>query len=148
MFGSNRKGVAAYASVGVETEVAAASPHKLIVMLFDGACAAIRAAQIQMQHGDIAAKGMAISKAIAIIENGLRASLDIKAGGELAANLDALYDYMNGRLLQANLKNDAALLEEVLHLLTDLRNSWNAIGQQQPAQGSAPAPATRSYLLA
>jgi flagellar protein FliS len=137
MFGTNRSGVSAYASVGIETGVAAASPHKLIVMLFDGACVAIRSAMLHLQNGDVAAKGAAVSKAITIIENGLRASLDRNAGGDIAANLDALYDYMGRRLLQANLDNDAAMLEEVLKLLADLRETWNAItpqAEQAPAQ--------------
>lgn len=137
MFGTTRKGVSAYASVGIETGVAAASPHQLIVMLFDGACVAIRSALLHMEKGDVAAKGMAISKAMLIIENGLRASLDKKAGGEIAANLDALYDYMGRRLLQANLENNAEMLEEVRKLLTDLRETWNAIAPQAPAQANA-----------
>jgi flagellar protein FliS len=140
MFGTNRKGVSAYASVGIETGVAAASPHQLIVMLFDGACVAIRSAMLQMQNGDVAGKGAAISKAITIIENGLRASLDKKTGGEIAANLDALYEYMGRRLLQANLENNAEMLEEVRKLLADLRETWIAItpkAEQQPAQPHA-----------
>jgi flagellar protein FliS len=140
MFGTNRKGVSAYASVGVETGVAAASPHQLIVMLFDGACVAIRSAMMHMQNGDIPAKGAAISKAITIIENGLRASLDKKTGGDIATNLDALYEYMGHRLLQANLENNSEMLEEVRKLLADLRETWIAItpqAEQQPAQPQA-----------
>jgi flagellar protein FliS len=148
MFGTNRNGVNAYANVGIETGVAAASPHKLIVMLYDGACVAIRSALMHMQNGDIPAKGTAISKAMSIIENGLRASLDVKAGGEIAANLDALYEYMGKRLLQANLENDAAKLDEVLRLLSDLRTSWNAIGEPKPSQPEAPAQPIRSFQVA
>ncbi|MFL6673477.1 MAG: flagellar export chaperone FliS [Massilia sp.] len=138
MFGTNRTGVSAYANVGIETGVAAADPHKLIVMLFDGACVAIRSAIVQMQAGDIAAKGAAISKAITIIENGLRASLDQKAGGDIAASLEALYEYMGGRLLQANLQNDVGMLEEVHRLLSDLRGAWNAIRQPAPQDAAQP----------
>lgn len=149
MFGNTRKGVSAYANVGIETGVAAASPHKLIVMLFDGACTALRMALVHMQNGDIPAKGTAISKAMAIIENGLRASLDLKTGGEIAANLDALYDYMGRRLLQANLKNDPAMLNEVLALLTDLLGAWNAIADRPaPAQAQPAAQPVRSFLVA
>lgn len=138
MFGNSRTGVNAYAKVGVETGVAAASPHQLIVMLFDGAVVAIRSATMHMKNGDVAAKGIAISKAINIIENGLRASLDKKAGGGIAVNLDALYEYMGDRLLQANLKNDIGLLEEVQNLLSELRSAWNAIGTPSaPAQAAA-----------
>jgi flagellar protein FliS len=133
MFGTNQRGVNAYAKVGLETGVTAASPHKLIVMLYDGALAAIATAGVQMDAGNIQEKGKAISKAIQIIDNGLRASLDREAGGEIAANLDALYEYMSGRLLQANLRNDRQALEEVRGLLADLRDTWNQIGASSAA---------------
>jgi flagellar protein FliS len=128
MFGTMKSGANAYAKVGVETGVLAASPHKLIVMLFEGAMVAVSTAARQMEAGDIAGKGKSISKAITIIENGLRASLDRKAGGEIAANLESLYDYMAARLLLANRDNDAALLEEVNRLLGELKGAWDAIG--------------------
>lgn len=127
MFGSAKTGAGAYARVGIETGVAAASPHKLIVMLFDGALIALANAQQQMRAGNIPEKGRSISKAIAIIENGLRASLDREAGGSIAASLDGLYEYMSNRLLEANLKNQPALLEEVYKLLADLKGAWEAI---------------------
>ena len=137
MFGSMTSGANAYAKVGIETGVLAASPHKLVAMLFDGAELAVTSAVLQMKRGDISAKGASISKAILIIENGLRASLDLKAGGEIAVNLDALYEYMVDRLLQANLKNSPELLGEVHKLLADLKATWNAIapnsGQAMPA---------------
>jgi flagellar protein FliS len=134
-----KSGASAYANVGVETGVMAASPHKLIVMLFDGAVAAVGSALVHMQAGSIPEKGKAISKAIQIIENGLRASLDRKAGGQIGENLDALYEYMQHRLLLANLQNDPAILEEVQRLLNELREAWNAIGT--PANSpSADAP--------
>lgn len=128
MFGTNSRGVNAYAKVGLETGVSAASPHKLIVMLYDGALAAIATAGVQMGAGNIQEKGKAISKAIQIIDNGLRASLDKEVGGEIAANLDALYEYMSNRLLHANLHNDQQALDEVRGLLADLRDTWNQIG--------------------
>ena len=128
MFGTTRNGANAYAKVGIETGVLAANPHKLIVMLFDGAKTAIANAMQQMKNGEIAAKGQAISQAIAIIDSGLRASLDKTAGGEIAVSLDALYEYMSNRLLIANLNNDPAILEEVSNLLSQLREAWEAIG--------------------
>lgn len=141
MFGSMQRGVNAYAKVGLETSVSSASPHKLIVMLYDGALVAVLSALTNMKAGNIPAKGTAISKAITIIDNGLRAALDKNAGGEIADGLDALYEYMSARLLQANLNNQPEILEEVQRLLTDLREAWNAIGPAgQPA--SAPRPAT------
>ncbi|WP_420998383.1 flagellar export chaperone FliS [Cupriavidus sp. 30B13] len=125
----------AYASVGVQTGAMSASPHRLIVMLFDGARAAIARARFHMEAGKIADKGMAISKAIEIIESGLRASLDHTAGEDLAANLDALYEYMARQLMLANLHNDGARLLEVDKLLADLASAW---GQIDPAQEPEP----------
>lgn len=138
MFGSRQTGVNAYAKVGMETGVVAASPHKLIVMLFDGALVSISSALVNMRSGNIGEKGKAISKAIMIIDSGLRAALDKKVGGEIAEGLDALYEYMSGRLLTANLKNDPAILEEVQRLLVELRDAWNQIGDT-PARAPAAA---------
>lgn len=128
MFGSMKSGANAYAKVGVETGVLAASPHKLIVMLFDGALVAVAMGIQHMKAADIEKKGLAISKAIMIIDSGLRASLDKNAGGEIAENLDALYAYMSQRLMMANLKNQPEILEEVHSLLKDLKSAWDAIG--------------------
>jgi len=136
MFGSPQRGVNAYAKVGLETGVAAASPHKLIVMLYDGAIVAILNAMTHMKAGNIEEKGKAISKAIQIVDNGLRASLDREVGGDIARNLDALYEYMSSRLLTANLQNSPDILEEVRGLLADLRDTWKQIGDE-PA-GAAP----------
>lgn len=134
MFGSIKSGANAYAKVGIETGVLAASPHKLIVMLFDGALSSVLIAQQHMQSGNIAAKGMAISKAISIIDDGLRASLNKDAGGELALSLDSLYEYMCNRLLEANLKNQPEMLEEVHGLLQDIKDAWDAIEPGTAAQ--------------
>lgn len=132
MFSSSQNhGANAYATVGIETGVISASPHKLIVMLFDGAIVAVSNATHHMKSGDVALKGQSISKAIAIIENGLRASLDKKAGGEIAVSLDALYEYMSNRLLQANIQNHADYLTEVQNLLRDLKSSWEAIAPEK-----------------
>lgn len=139
MFGSRQTGVSAYAKVGIETGVLAASPHKLIVMLFDGALVAIGNALSSMRSGQIGEKGKSISKAIMIIDSGLRAALDKKAGGEIAEGLDALYEYMSARLLQANLKNEPEILEEVQRLLTELRDAWNAIADTPEASGKNPS---------
>lgn len=128
MFGSAQKGAGAYAKVGVETGVSTASPHKLIVMLFEGALIAVGTAQQHMKSGNVSAKGQAISKAIMIIDGGLRASLDKKTGGDIATNLDALYEYMSGQLLKANIKNDMSFLDEVYRLLKELKDAWEAIG--------------------
>jgi len=138
MFGSRQTGVHAYAKVGMETGVVAASPHKLIVMLFDGALVALNGALNGIRTGNISEKGKSISKAIMIIDSGLRAALDKKAGGEIAEGLDALYEYMSSRLLTANINSDPAILEEVQRLLTELRDAWNAIADTPAATGVQP----------
>jgi flagellar protein FliS len=141
MFGSMKSGANAYAKVGVETGVMAASPHKLIVMLYDGALTAVRNGLSHMKAGNIPEKGAAISKAILIIENGLRASLDREVGGQIAEGLDSLYEYMGRRLVTANMNNQPEVLEEVTRLLTELRDAWNAIGAaplQAAEQSNAP----------
>jgi flagellar protein FliS len=142
-----KRGVNAYANVGLETGVDSASPHQLIVMLFDGALVAVMSAQTHMKAGNIPAKGKSISHAISIIDNGLRAALDRKAGGEIADGLDALYDYMSRRLLQANLANDEAILDEVRALLADLRQTWHAIAPQAAQQPQEQAPAAHVPTL-
>lgn len=116
-----------YAMVGLETSIAAASPHQLILMLFDGALLAIAKAITAMQQKQIADKGQAISQAIDIISNGLGASLNFSAGDELPNRLAALYDYMCRRLLHANLHNDIAALNEVSHLLGEIKSAWEEI---------------------
>ncbi|MBW5825003.1 MULTISPECIES: flagellar export chaperone FliS [Yersinia] len=124
----NRSGSQAYAQVGLESGVMSASPHQLIVMLFDGAQSALVRARILMNQRDIPAKGAAISKAIDIINNGLNAGLDLEKGGEMAENLSALYDYMSRRLLHANLHNDEQAITEVLALLENIADAWRQIG--------------------
>jgi flagellar protein FliS len=145
MFGSTRSGANAYAKVGLETGVIAASPHKLIVMLFEGAIVAINNASAQMKAGAFEEKGKAITKAILIVDEGMRASLDKKNGGDIAANLDALYGYIIQCLLRANLRNDQALLDESLGLLTDLKAAWDAIGDSAKPPAQAPAPRAMAY---
>lgn len=139
MFGSMHKGAHAYASVGLETGVATASPHKLIVMLFDGALTSLNIALVEMRAKNVAGKGRAISKAIRIIEEGLRASLDKSAGGAIAGSLDSLYEYISGRLLRANLENRIEDIEEAQRLLGDLRGAWMAIDPEAAARSRAAA---------
>lgn len=128
-----RRAAAAYSSVGVETGVSTSDPHKLILMLFEGALLQIGTAAIAMENKDIPKKGAAISQAIEIILNGLKVSLDYEAGGDLAQRLGALYDYMTQRLLYANLHNSRPAMDEVTQLLTDLKSAWEAIGSSEQA---------------
>jgi flagellar protein FliS len=130
MFGSKFDPIDAYSGVGVGTAVSAANPHQLIVLLFEGARQAVVVARSGIEAGDTSKKGASITKAIDIILNGLRASLNLEEGGDLAQNLYALYDYMARRLLHANLHNDTAALEEVLNLLGEIHGAWVDIGKQ------------------
>ncbi|MHB1591892.1 MAG: flagellar export chaperone FliS [Sulfuricella sp.] len=123
--------VNAYSQVGVESSVADADPHKLILMLFEGAIKAVAKARLAMTKSEIAPKCKAITNAIAIIQEGLQLSLDVKVGGELAENLNGLYEYMIHRLVFANLKNQVEPLDEVGKLLVDLKNAWAAIAPKQ-----------------
>jgi flagellar protein FliS len=139
MFGSIKPGANAYAKVDIDTGALAASPHKLTTMLFDAALLALVMAQHHMKANEIEKKGKAISRAIMMIESGLRASLDKKAGGAIADNLDALYEYMGQQLLTANIKNQPELLVEVHGLLTNLRSAWLEIDPAAPATAAQPA---------
>jgi flagellar protein FliS len=132
-------GARAYSKVAVDTGAGAATsdPHALVLMLFDGALTAARQGLGHMQAGRVADKATALSKVTRIVDEGLKLSLDKSAGGPLAVRLGELYDYMTMRLLQSNLRNDAAALVEVIKLLEDLRGAWAQISKQ-PAPQPAP----------
>ena len=130
MYGSSRQYAEQYRKVGVSTSVTDADPHKLVALLFAGACQRIRLAQACLVQGDQARKGKAIGEACAIIGH-LNGSLDHEAGGEVASNLSALYDYIVRRLTEANLHNDRTALAESLDLLGEIESAWNAIPQAQ-----------------
>ena len=120
-------GSQAYKQVNLETSVSQASPHQLIVLLFDGALNAIRLADLYIQKGDIAGKGKAISKAINIIDNGLKSCLNLEQGGEIAENLDQLYHYIRQQLVLANLHNDREKLQTCFDLLDNIAQAWREI---------------------
>ncbi len=117
----------AYQQVGVTTGVAAASPHRLVLMLFDGFDEALAQALGALSEGAIEIKCRAIGRAARIVDEGLKASLDLQGGGALAADLRELYTYVGLRLLHANLNNDAAALDECRRLMQPLREAWSAI---------------------
>ncbi len=116
----------AYANIGLETEVFSASPQHLITLLFNGAHAAILKAKLHMESNNIEGRGMAISKAIDIVDSGLKASIDLKSGGELATNLVATYELIIRNLLLANLNADAEKLALAERLLVDISSAWRA----------------------
>ncbi|MEO7338811.1 MAG: flagellar export chaperone FliS [Caldimonas sp.] len=120
--------VSTYRQIGVETGVSAASPHKLVTMLFDGFADAVRQARQAMERGQVEAKGKAIVRAVRIVDEGLLSSLDVTAGGKIADDLMALYSYVTRRLTHANLRNDVTALDECMHLMDTVRSAWLAIG--------------------
>jgi flagellar secretion chaperone FliS len=123
-----------YQNVAAWTGVSTADPHRLILMMFDGALARVAAARGCMEHGRVAEKGQLVSRALAIVDE-LRSSLDIERGGTIAASLDDLYDYMSRRLVEANATNRLEILDEVTTLLRELRDAWVTVnaGAQHPA---------------
>lgn len=133
MFGNFGNPVSAYKSVGVESSVSTADPHQLISLLFEGALSAIATAKGELARGNVPQRGIAISKAIDIIENGLKASLNLEVDSDLPEKLNALYEYMVVRLLQANLKSDLAALDEVSSLLSEIHGAWIEI-RELPAK--------------
>ena len=134
--GFNRpSSLAAYQTVAAHGGVAAADLHRLIVMLMDGAMERLAKAKGCIQNGALAEKIDLISTAIAIIDE-LRVSLDLKAGGPIAANLEDLYDYMCRQLVKANLNNRVETIDEVSHLLGEIRSAWIAL----PAEARALRP--------
>jgi len=142
----NGFGAQIYRRVGVDSGVGSASSHQLVMMLFDGAIEAVKLARLHVAAGRIAEKGRALGKAVRIVEEGLKASLDRNAGGPLAQQLAQLYDYTNLRLLQANLRNDPKALDEVERLLGELRAAWaqiDPVAQRAPAMAPDASPARR-----
>ncbi len=125
-FSSRQSGMDQYKKVSVQGGIESATPHRLIQMLMAGALEKVATAKLHMEQNEVAKKGENISIAISIVE-GLRVSLDKRMGGEIAQNLDNLYEYMGHILLQANLKNDVSLLDEVTKLLNEIKGAWDAI---------------------
>ena len=134
--------MSAYKQIGVETAITGAEPHRLISMLFDGALESIAQARGALASKDIEVKCRHISKAVRIVEEGLRGGLDLRSDGEIAQNLHTLYGYISTRLTQANLRNDDAAMQECVNLLTPLREAWLAI------RSEACAPTLKKEVMA
>lgn len=124
---NNQVAVNSYAKVHTHSSVDSASPHKLIDMLYEGALERITQARGAIRYKQTEAKGKRINQAISII-GGLRENLNIDDGGDIAANLDALYVYIQGLLTKAHFHNDESKLDEATNLLLDLRDAWKQIG--------------------
>jgi flagellar protein FliS len=135
-----------YNQVRAHAHAEGASPHRLIQLLMDGALEKIRIAKGVMERRDIPEKVRQINWALSIID-GLRQSLDMEKGGEIAQNLNALYDYIQRRIVVANMENDTRILDEVASLLIEIKTAWEAVpeilkkeSQGQVSELTNPAP--------
>lgn len=117
----------AYHQIGVATAIDGASPHKLVCLLLDAVLDEIACARGGLTRADMAEKGRAIGHAVRLVDEGLRAPLDLEAGGSLALRLHGLYDYVLRRLTHANLHNDDAALHECSRLMATVRDGWVGI---------------------
>ena len=115
-----------YQQIGVQSKVNSSNPHSLVAMLLDGLLEKLARAEGAVQRGDYQNKGTALSSGIRIID-GLRASLDYERGGEIAANLGAMYDYMERRLVEANAQSDLRIIAEVVSLVNEIKDGWDTI---------------------
>jgi flagellar protein FliS len=131
----NTRAASAYKRVAVDTGVQSADPHQLVSMLYEALLQNLQLARGAMARQEVAAKGAALGKGIRILEEGLKAGLNPAQGGQLAANLKGVYDYSIQRLTLANLRNDAAAIDEVVALIEPLADSWKAI-RAQAIQGA------------
>jgi flagellar protein FliS len=125
-YSNPRSALNQYNQVGARSAEMETSPHRLVQMLLEGALDKIAIAKGHIERGNVGEKGRYVSWAISIV-GGLRVSLDKSAGGEIAENLDRLYDYMEQRLLQANIESSVAKLDEVARLLLEIKSGWDRI---------------------
>jgi flagellar protein FliS len=134
---SNARSVAGlYQTVQTDTGVAVATPHRLIEMLFEEFLASCTRARGAIREHDVQKKGRAIGRAVRIVEEGLRAGLNMKDGGELARVLQDLYSYVNVRMTQANLTNDEAAIAECVGLIQPIYDAWRAIAPAAATEGA------------
>jgi flagellar protein FliS len=139
-FARNSK-LAAYQSVSAHGAVAGADPHRLVLMLLDGALERLAMARGCIERKDVGKKAQLLHQCTCIVAE-LRGSLNLAKGGALAQNLSELYEYMMRQLLKANVEGSAAGVHEVSSLLGEIRNAWVAIGpevQQLAASGGSGA---------
>lgn len=125
-----KTGNSAYTAVSLDSQINGATPHQLIVLLYDGAINAMKRAEIYFQSGNIPRRGEMISRAINIIDNGLRAGLDHEKGGQIAEELESLYEYISRTLLEANVTKSGEKLPHLIALMSEMSETWQAIAQQ------------------
>ncbi|WP_430459805.1 flagellar export chaperone FliS [Thalassolituus sp. LLYu03] len=141
-------GAKQYQQVNVTSEVLDADPHRLIQLLMEAALTRMSQAKGAMEREETESKAHLLGRVMEIIHT-LQGSLNHSAGGEVAANLDRLYDYMNRRLLQATARNDTAMVDEVMSLMMQVKQGWDGIRDEylqnagMPRSASAPTPDTR-----
>ncbi|MBT3067584.1 flagellar export chaperone FliS [Rhodoferax sp. U11-2br] len=138
----------AYKSIGIETSVSGASSHHLVSLLFDTLQQQLLSAKSAMLAGDIPAKGRAIGRVVRILEEGLKASLDLSRGGELAGNLHDLYNYCIFKTTEANLRNSIAMVDEVIRLIAPVADAWKQIGGQLDANAQSAHKPEYGYVAA
>lgn len=126
----NRQAASAYRNIGLETRAAEQDQHQLVALMFETVLEALNAALGAMARNELPEKIKKINHALLILQEGLYASLDLKNGGELGQNLAALYDYCSVTLTQANLKNDADKVQEVIGLIKPVAEAWAQIRSQ------------------
>ncbi|KNZ31916.1 MAG: hypothetical protein AD742_14055 [Methylibium sp. NZG] len=127
-----------YRQVGISTSVDNASSHRLVAMLYDGLLESLAEARGAIRNKDIEAKCRALTRAARIVDEGLKGGLNMAAGGTMVQGLSDLYTYIANRVLHANLRSDAAAVEECCRLVEPLRDAWNQIGAQVAAQPASP----------
>ncbi|MCR5885971.1 flagellar export chaperone FliS [Rhizobacter sp. J219] len=132
-FSPTKRQLGAYQQVHVTTGVDGASPHRLVQMLFEGLLDSLARARGAMAHGNVAVKGEEIGRAVRIVEEGLKAGLNVEEGGQLARDLHDLYAYVTVRLTYANLRNDEAAIVECVKLIEPIATAWDEIAQKAAA---------------
>ncbi|WP_101049385.1 flagellar export chaperone FliS [Macromonas nakdongensis] len=147
-FPSNRA-ASAYRNVGLQTRAPQHDQHQLVTMMFESVLESLARARGAIEQGDTATKVQQVAKAIRIVQEGLRTSLDLENGGELAGNLANLYDYAVMRMTQANAMNDTRALEEVAQLIKPVAEAWQQMRAGTPdatptANASEPSTPTRA----
>lgn len=123
---ANTRAIESYGEVKVSTGVSKSNNVELIQMLFDGLIESLATARGHIQHNNISEKSKAISRASRIVL-GLQGALDFDRGGDLANNLNELYNYITRRLLHVNARNDLAALDEIHGLMTEIRSAWETV---------------------
>lgn len=123
-----------YKNTGIESAVLGATPHKRVSLLYDGAIRHVRLAKLAAEQRNIEQKSLHTGKAMDIV-SGLRASLDVEKGGELAQQLDALYDFVLRYLLEGSKDNDPEKYAVVKEILQTLYEGWNAMPDTYRAMG-------------